>query len=554
MEIQYKEATVSGVTVEDEERGIISALVSVTGIKDRVGDIIEPGCYNRTLKERKPKGVWHHSWTEPVSKTLAAEELMPGDPRLPKQLPDGSPWPSQAGALLIKTQFNLEGARGKQAFSDVKFFGDEQEWSIGYNVPDGGSRTEVKSGNKTRYLLSKPGIDLFEYSPVLFGAMPVARTYSGVKEAQIAYKSIMGTSTDDILAQLAVLTKAAEEAGVDDDDTVIIEAPDPEEDDEDDEFETEFIDTGKAISPATLRKAINALNDLLDEVEDEVDDEDNEKGFNAYVETKAVEYESLTDCVDDVPVPNDIAGKLSKAATEFDGAVDSGDSEAAEKAAGDVMDVLESSDPGDDADAKDALAVVARVMADIMEGTSAEEDVEAADTEKYYHFNCEYKMVSRGTRTNGWPRRTDKGTESRKSQVHAMVVGLDDESLSAMSDYMADMTGERGLKRLVKAELRDRVQTKRERTPQQVAKLGEAGNAFKNGNGEWSYPIENASDLDNAIKAYGRCMPGDKDRLKSYIMKKAKELGAEEKIPDGWREKGLVIDIAELKELGVTIP
>lgn len=187
---EYKEVGAQVIDV-DRKRGIVTAIVSVTGIEDRVKDVIHPGAYKKTLAERKPKGVWSHDWDKPISKTLEAVELLPGDSRLPKTMrgPGGKPvaWPAEAGGLLVKTQFNLLGERGKQALADVEFFADDQEWSIGYNVPPGAARIEAKSG--VRHIFD---VDLFEYSPVLFGAMPAAATVSGgwdVKSAQTAVKA-----------------------------------------------------------------------------------------------------------------------------------------------------------------------------------------------------------------------------------------------------------------------------------------------------------------------------------------------------------------------------
>lgn len=164
-------------TPADEPEGVIEALVSITGIVDNVGDLIEPGAYKDTLKKRIPKGVWSHSLVDPVAKALDAKELMPGDPALPATLPDGTPWPKQAGALYIKALFNMKGERGKQAYHDVVFFGDEAQWSVGYKVPKG--KATVKSGIRHIHAM-----DLWEFSPVLFGAMPHARTLTSVKAAQ----------------------------------------------------------------------------------------------------------------------------------------------------------------------------------------------------------------------------------------------------------------------------------------------------------------------------------------------------------------------------------
>jgi phage head maturation protease len=168
----------------DDEKGVVETYVSLTGLRDNVKDIIEPGAYEKSLIVRTPKGVWHHDWKESVSKTLAIKELLPGDSSLPKELPNGDPWPSEAGALFVKTQFNLNTQRGREAYEDVKFFGEQQEWSIGYNVPVGGATTDQKTGVRRIHTL-----DLYEYSPVLFGAMPSTHTAS-VKSAQMAYKAL----------------------------------------------------------------------------------------------------------------------------------------------------------------------------------------------------------------------------------------------------------------------------------------------------------------------------------------------------------------------------
>jgi hypothetical protein len=116
---------------------------------------------------------------------------MPGDPELPHTLPSGSPWPDEAGALKVKTQFNLDTQRGQEAYSDVVFFGEQQEWSIGYQVPTGAAT--IKDGVRDIKTLN-----LYEYSPVLFGAMPAARSLAGVKSAQLAFKALADLEVPDL--------------------------------------------------------------------------------------------------------------------------------------------------------------------------------------------------------------------------------------------------------------------------------------------------------------------------------------------------------------------
>jgi len=175
VDLESKQATVEAKAINDAE-GIVEAVVSVTNIKDNVNDIIEPGAYSETLEKRVPKGVWSHDTTVPVARTIAAEELNPGDERLPSHLLN-----NDAGGVLVKMQFNLNTTRGRDAYEDIKFFGGEQEWSIGYSVPEGGS--EMKSEG-IRHIKK---LDWYEYSPVLFGAAPGTKTVS-VKEIAIDAK------------------------------------------------------------------------------------------------------------------------------------------------------------------------------------------------------------------------------------------------------------------------------------------------------------------------------------------------------------------------------
>lgn len=63
-------------------------------------------------------------------------------------------------------------------------------------------------------------------------------------------------------------------------------------------------------------------------------------------------------------------------------------------------------------------------------------------------------------------------------------------------------------------------------------RLAEEGRALPDG----SYPIRNEEDLRNAIQAVGRAK--DKRRVRRHIMRRARELGLEELIPEHWRPDG----------------
>lgn len=160
----------AGTTVSDEGSGRVTCLASVTGIVDRVADNVLPGAYADTLTQRMPKVIQHHDWRLTAGKVLEAAELRPGARELPSTLPDGTPWPSSAGGLACLVQFNLKTQRGREAYEDTLFYGVDQEWSIGYHVPEGQSRRGQNGVREIKRL------DLYEVSTVLFGAMPFARS------------------------------------------------------------------------------------------------------------------------------------------------------------------------------------------------------------------------------------------------------------------------------------------------------------------------------------------------------------------------------------------
>ena len=59
--------------------------------------------------------------------------------------------------------------------------------------------------------------------------------------------------------------------------------------------------------------------------------------------------------------------------------------------------------------------------------------------------------------------------------------------------------------------------------------LADEGKALPDG----SFPIENKTDLENAIQANGRAK--DIEKARAFIMKRAKELGHEDLIPEDWK-------------------
>ena len=150
----------------DEAQGIVEAFVAGIGNKDSVGDIIVSGAFAGSLKRRKPRVVWGHNWNEPIGKVLEIYEVPRTDPRLPAKMKNAG-----IGGLYARVQFNLKSERGRQAFADVAFFGEEQEWSIGYKTLDA-DFDPSKNANVLRQ------VELYEVSPVLHGANQLTGTIS----------------------------------------------------------------------------------------------------------------------------------------------------------------------------------------------------------------------------------------------------------------------------------------------------------------------------------------------------------------------------------------
>lgn len=172
-----------GATVSvDKAKGIVEAFAAAIGNKDSVGDIIIPGAFNKSLTRRKPRVVWGHNWNEPVGKVLEIEEVTSTDPRLPPKMRAAG-----VGGLYVKVQFNLNSERGREAFSTVAFFGEEQEWSIGY-------KTLIKNFDPNRRANILEEVELYEVSPVLHGANQLTGTVSvkGENGETIEDKSPMG--------------------------------------------------------------------------------------------------------------------------------------------------------------------------------------------------------------------------------------------------------------------------------------------------------------------------------------------------------------------------
>ena len=218
---------ITGQISVDEAQGIVECFVSGVGNKDSVGDVVLPGAFTESLKRRKPRVVWGHDWNHPIGKVLDIYEVGPGDRRLPSKMKQAG-----IGGLYARVQFNLKSEKGREAFTNVSFYGEEQEWSIGYKTLDALYDNERKAN-----LLRE--VELYEVSPVLHGANQLTGTISIKSDEKDDEVSSFGKSKWKMFdrefaarikkdypeiwkkggnikgnAQYAILTKIAEEGGV----------------------------------------------------------------------------------------------------------------------------------------------------------------------------------------------------------------------------------------------------------------------------------------------------------------------------------------------------
>jgi hypothetical protein len=389
MQIEHKCVPVSGVKVLDEARGLVETFVSVTGIVDNVKDIIEPGAYEKTLATRKPKGVWSHDWNTPISRTESIEELPPLHPDLPKTLPNGDPWPKEAGALKVLTEFNLETQRGKDAYSDVKFFGDDQEWSIGYQVPPGGATIDQKAGvRRIKHL------DLYEYSPVLWGAMGAARSVGSVKEAQLehmAFKHMFGPDytvtldMDKIDTFVAEMKAFAHDGSEVPDDTSLVE-----------ELEAAIAGEGKGMLSAEnvvlVKNAIGALTELLTAMQSQEEPEAKDDEEEQTEVKELVVF--LTEQKSAGAVEAEIADSMAEHASAFDEAIESGDQDAIEEHGNALLDIIdEGLDTAEGAEAEGLKSIAAAIH------TICEKGAQVGQSDEYIQVDDDGNTIGTATIT-----------------------------------------------------------------------------------------------------------------------------------------------------------
>lgn len=130
--------------------GAFEGYASVFGNRDGGGDIVEPGAFTKTLRERTPRGVKMLADHDPTKRIGVWEEMREDDK-----------------GLFVKGRLLVEKAIGKEAHIDLKA-GALDGMSIGYRV-----KSDAYDGRRRARLLKE--VDLLEVSLVSFPMNEAAR-------------------------------------------------------------------------------------------------------------------------------------------------------------------------------------------------------------------------------------------------------------------------------------------------------------------------------------------------------------------------------------------
>jgi len=170
MKIEHKAFPFETASVNLDE-GTFEGYASTFGVVDEYNDVIEPGAFTKTIRERghRVKICWQHQWDNPIGVPLVMEEH--GRERLPEGLLSRAP--EASGGLFVRGRISPT-TQGRDALVLLRD-GVVDELSIGYDTVKSDYSGEGKS--RLRHLRE---VRLWEFSPVTWGANHAA-VITGVK-------------------------------------------------------------------------------------------------------------------------------------------------------------------------------------------------------------------------------------------------------------------------------------------------------------------------------------------------------------------------------------
>lgn len=133
------------------DAGTFEGYLSKFNEVDAYGDVMLPGCFTKTLKEKGPRRpmLWQHQSWEPIGVLDAKQDDV---------------------GLFIAGHLNLDVQRGREAYALIKQ-GSVRGLSQGFVILDFEPRKEGGGRNVKE-------VDLWEGSPVTFPALPSAQIVS----------------------------------------------------------------------------------------------------------------------------------------------------------------------------------------------------------------------------------------------------------------------------------------------------------------------------------------------------------------------------------------
>lgn len=168
-------------TVKAATEGVAEIVVSAFGNVDHDGDLIVKGAVTKQLAgdygPARPKGLLDHHFamSSSVAKTLD--------------------WWEEDDGLHIEAQYNLDKEIGRDAFSDLKFYGADMEFSIGLQIRDTARPDKAQKALGAKQIVTEMGI--LEWSHVVLGANSETRLVSAKSlkliEGETATKALAGS-------------------------------------------------------------------------------------------------------------------------------------------------------------------------------------------------------------------------------------------------------------------------------------------------------------------------------------------------------------------------
>lgn len=169
--------------VKDATLGIAEIVVSAYGNVDHDKDIVLKGSVAKQIAGEygpNPKGLLDHDWSmrSAVAKTLRM-------------------WEEDDGTH-IEAQYNLAKQVGREAFDELTFYGEDMEFSVGYEIKSRRQPTEDEKARGARQVITEWQIN--EWSHVMLGANSDTRLVAAKSRAHteaaakdIGAKAVVGS-------------------------------------------------------------------------------------------------------------------------------------------------------------------------------------------------------------------------------------------------------------------------------------------------------------------------------------------------------------------------